>query len=160
MLLVADRQAGLPENFKGADDPAHVARVQYASGLGVHRGQLGVQGLVPLSPGDRFEFGPQPGVGRHAGDVPAFHHRLNPLPGPAYQQRQAPALLDRFDNGIRLRLKIGQAQHLVRLNHVQQMMRDDGLLRRSWFGRTDIKLAIHLAGVGRDDLAVKLRRQA
>ena len=45
-------------------------------------------------------------------------------------------------------LKLGQGQDFIRLNHIQEVMGDQGLLFGGRFGRANIQPPVDLPGVG------------
>jgi hypothetical protein len=52
-------------------------------------------------------------------------------------------------------LKLGQAESIVWIYYVNQMMADEGQLFAAGFGGADVHMAVYLAAIGADYLCVE-----
>ncbi len=114
-----------------------------------------MQGGGAVIGGEVFQLAAQAGVRQHFRDAPALDDRRNVLPGAADQQREFSGGLDRVDSAVGFALVFGGGEGLVRRDDVDQVVRGGGALGGTGLGGADVHVAVDLAAVRADDLAVE-----
>ena len=143
--------------FEGTHQPKHIAR---ADGRGRERIHL-PQPFVEERAARPRRLGSQP---RSDGGVPRFARELPLQERPQveartpHQDRQAAAGMDLSHQGSGPPGELERRKHLRRVTDIQQMMRHGASVRRGRFAGPDVDPAVHLHGVGHDDLGRRARR--
>ena len=117
-------------------------------GDGVHAGEFGFQGGVPLRGGQGVPAGAGRLVGRDLWNVQAGRHRPHVEAGAADDQRQPPTRGDVGGGPLAEGLKIGQRPFGVGVHDIHGMEAGLRPLQRRRLGRPDVHPPIHLQGVG------------
>ena len=158
-VVLGQGLSGGQKHLQGPDDPLFVVGVDAPGGVGVHLGQLGVQGGQALLSGAGLELGPKAAVRLEGGELPARHEMVDVKPRPPGDDGQLSPGQDAVHNGHGVRHVPGHGVVLLRLRHVDHVVGDAPLLRPGGLGGADVHAAVDLHGVGGHHLPAEAEGQ-
>jgi len=141
LLPVADRAPGVLIDFQCPNDPADIVWMQSPSRLRVHLGQALVQGIRALPASEPLHAAAKFPVGRRSRED-APQESLQIQGGAAHEKHFAAGSPDCFHALLRSLKISGQAERLMRIYQVDQMVGHPAALLRSGFGRANVHAAV------------------
>ncbi len=144
------RTSGHLDDLERADGAAGVVRIHARRGLGILGLQLVEQRSRPFGLFTLLKFPAHVGIGAGEGDVVDRGTRVQT--GAADEDRPHSPALQFGDRGARDLLESGHRHRVVGFDDVDQMVSDLRLLLGGRLGGADVHAAVHLVGVGVDDL--------
>ena len=157
-LPVAERLAGQLINFEGADDPLAVVGMNRRAHAGIDLLQAAIQFAEAVRGDLRFEFFAHRSVLSRSFEK-SLGQRLQVKPCAAAHDHVLAALMNLRHRRARSAAEQRRVEFFVGIDQVDQMMDDTRSLGGRRLPGADIHVAIHLLGVGIDDLAIDLFRQ-
>ena len=146
--------SGQPVVFNGTDNPLYIVGVNRLRGFRIDFCQHLVQMLFPFLCRQLFQFLPDTAVVFIFRKVNVVGQCLNVKSGASGHDRHMAAAVNACHGFLRHRLETGYIKLLPGLQHVNEMMGHSLHLLRHDLGRPDVHMAVHLHGIGTDDLAV------
>jgi len=138
---------------------AHIAAVNFCCRVRVGSDKFLIYRIDVSLTSQFFYIIPEFGVGRNPRHLPAFQHGADIQAGAPHQEWQA-APPENVPDGPAGYFEIdGQAEIIIGVNDIDEVMGNGGQFLRGRLGRADIQVAVDLPAIGADDFAGEMPGQ-